>query len=169
MNLSSLYVLTTFLLLSIGCTQQSSEDSEPIQEGEDISTNIQEDAGMDTRETERPSGNNEIIMTIDPPTMTAPSMETAVLQVTNNTGSKLTYGLRYTVEESSNGEWNKLDYLDDVLFEDLAHEVKAGEKREESIRFNLGDYTYQKGLYRLCKTFSLPERDTTVCTQFRVE
>ncbi|MGB5928418.1 MAG: immunoglobulin-like domain-containing protein [Cyclobacteriaceae bacterium] len=167
MNLSFTCVLTAILFLTISCSQQSG-NNEPIQEGEDISTNIQEDADMENTDTEEP-GTNEIIMTLDPPTMTASSMETAVRQVTNNTGSKLTYGLRYTVEESSNGEWNKLDYLDDILFEDLAHEVKAGEKREESIRFNLGDYTYQKGLYRLCKTFSLPDRDTTVCTQFRVE
>lgn len=160
-------LLAAVLFLTVGCTQ-SSENNEPVQEGEDISTNVEKDADMETTET-KDYENDEIIMAIDPPTMIADSMDSAVLRITNNTGSILTYGLRYTVEKSDNGDWDKLDYLDDVLFEDLAHEVKAGEKREETIRFNLGDYTYDRGLYRLCKTFSLPERDTTICTQFRVE
>ncbi|MFA0963806.1 immunoglobulin-like domain-containing protein [Roseivirga sp. BDSF3-8] len=163
---ASLLAILCMVLITYACDSQDGEERK--QNTADTTEAAEQTPGMSTDMSENEA--NGIIMAIEPPTFIADSMEMARITITNNTDEVLTFGERFHVEESSNGEWNKLDYLDEIAFNDIAMEVQAGQSREMSIDLRTGDYyTFDKGLYRLCKQMNMNGTDTTLCTQFRVE
>lgn len=169
MKYMCLLSLCVFLTFTIGCSPRSEENNNMEEESTDQNQSGMNDAA---NQEETPSQDGEsggILLTIDPPTMIAGSMDTAQLRIINNSADTLMTGERYSIEENNNGEWQKMSYLEDILFEDVAHIIEPGQTSDQTISFNLGDQTLDKGLYRICKNYKVQDRDTTLCTQFRVE
>ena len=78
-----------------------------------------------------------------------------MMRITNNTGSETSFGVEYSLEQLTDGEWNAVRPESPLSFNEIAVMLPAGETYEFHI--NLGDYglDLEPGRYRLVKQLGL--------------
>lgn len=148
-------LLSMFLVLSlIGCKAEG--QLKPKETNSNTSS-------LDNTEE---SKEEAVSMFVKEETLTAKSA-TFVLQ--NNTEKEYTYDLVYSLEKQTDGKWQVFEPIEPLSWAAIVMALQAGEKTEFDVDWTLGYDELSEGTYRLVKSISDSEgNSTTIYAEFDI-
>lgn len=180
-------IITLFIIITISIKNSSfittisdtsgkleeSNGSQEITNNTNTSFTSWEELSNSIKTTDSPNTYNEsiinlITLEIDNESITNTS---ATLTITDNNNPPCSWDREYSIQKNTNGEWQELEPIKDIIIDTLAYKYKLDENNQCTIKIDWKDNygELQKGIYRIAKKIGELDNTYVYSNEFEIK